>query len=68
MPTSPTLLLSLIIQTADGVDAFQSADGECEITIDVATQTEVAGSFACPDLGAVTGQVVNVSGSFQAEA
>ena len=68
MPTSSTLVLTLVIQTSDGVGAFQSRAGECEITIDVATQNEIAGTFRCSDLAAPTGQqVVDVTGSFQAE-
>ncbi len=68
MPTSPTLVLTLVIQTSDGIAAFTSHDGECDIAIDIATETKIAGSFRCPDLAMATGQVVNASGSFQAEA
>ena len=68
MPTSPALVLTLVIQTSDGIAAFTSHAGECDITIDVATETKIAGGFRCPRLAMATGQVVNVSGSFQAEA
>lgn len=68
MPTSPALVLTLVIQASDDIAAFTSHDGECDITIDVATETKIAGSFRCPDLAMLTGQVVNASGSFQAEA
>jgi len=68
MPTSPALVLTLVIQSSDGIAAFTSHDGECDITIDVAIVTKIAGSFRCPDVATATGQVVNASGSFQAEA
>ena len=68
MPTSPTLTLTLVVQTSAGIAAFQSHAGECEITIDVATKTQIAGTLRCTEFAGATGQVVNVSGSFQAEA
>ncbi len=68
MPTSSALVLSLVIQTSAGVGAFQSRNGECSITIDVATEDELAGGFVCSDLAGSSGEVVNASGSFQAEA
>jgi hypothetical protein len=66
-PTSDSLTLTLVIQTDEGTGEFQSHDGECEITIDVATETQIAGSFRCDDIAAVTGQDLGVSGSFRAE-
>lgn len=68
MPTSASLTLTLVVQTSSGIGAFQSRAGECEITIDVATEGEVAGGFRCAELEGVTGQVVRVSGTFRAEA
>jgi hypothetical protein len=68
MTTSPTLTLSLVAQTPNGIEAFRSLNGECRVTIDTATATKVAGSFRCSDLSSPSGRIVNATGSFQAEA
>jgi hypothetical protein len=67
-PTSATLTLTFVVQSSGGIGAFKSSDGECEITIDVATETAIGGDFRCSDVAAQTGQVVSVTGSFRAEA
>ncbi|HEY7754996.1 MAG TPA: hypothetical protein VID69_02085 [Actinomycetota bacterium] len=67
MPTSSSLTLTIVLQTSGAVGAFQSRNGECEITIDSATEEGLAGTFECSDLTDPTGQVVDASGSFDAE-
>lgn len=64
--TSPALSLTLVVQTQDGISSFLSSDGECDITIDVATERGLAGGFACIGLDNPAGQVVDVSASFEA--
>jgi hypothetical protein len=64
--TSPTLTLTLTVQTNDGIASFLSIDGECDVTIDVALERELAGGFRCTDLSSDAGDVVAVSASFEA--
>jgi hypothetical protein len=66
-PTSPEMTLTLTVQTADGIASFLSIDGECDVTIDVALEREVAGSFRCDDLASDAGDVVDVAATFEAE-
>ena len=66
MPTSPTLSLTLVAQTPEGISTFSSTDGECEVTMDVAANDEVSGGFDCRDLVGGSGEVVDVSASFEA--
>lgn len=65
-PTSPTLSLSVTAQTSDGIASFLSIAGECEVTIDVAGEKEISGRFSCADLVSSTGDIVDVSASFDA--
>lgn len=65
-PSSPTLSLSITVQTAAGISSFLSMGGECEVMIGVASENELAGSFECRDLGSATGELVDVSASFSA--
>lgn len=65
-PTEPTLSITIAAQTPEGIASFLSIDGECTVTIDVADQGELAGSFVCEDLEDPTGVVVDASGSFRA--
>lgn len=65
-PTSPRLSVSVTAQTSDGIARFLSVDGECEVTIDVAVQDEISGSFSCTGLVGSAGEVVTVSASFRA--
>jgi hypothetical protein len=64
--TSPELSVSVSAQTSDGIARFLSIDGECEVTIDVAVEDEVSGSFSCTGLVGSAGEVVAVSASFSA--
>lgn len=64
--TSPTLSVSVTAQTSDGIARFLSIDGECEVTIDVAVEDEISGSFSCTGLVGSAGEVVTVSASFRA--
>jgi len=66
-PTAPTLTLSIAVQSDAGFLAFISNDGECSITLDVADASHLDGSFRCADLRSASGEVVDVSGSFDAE-
>lgn len=65
-PTAPALSLTISAQTPDGIASFLSTGGECTVTIEVAEEDELAGTFVCDDLEDVTGVVVDVSGSFLA--
>lgn len=65
-PTSPTLSVSVTAQTSEGIAQFLSIDGECEVTIDVAVQDEISGSFTCAGLVGSAGEVVSASASFRA--
>lgn len=65
-PTSPTLVLSLVAQSAGGLHSWTSTEGECEVTIETATAARFTGSFTCRDLVAADGAVVDVSATFQA--
>jgi hypothetical protein len=64
--TSPVLSVSVTAQTSDGIARFLSVNGECEVTIDVAVEDEISGSFSCTGLVGSSGEVVNVSASFRA--
>lgn len=65
-PTEPSLSITIAAQTPEGIASFLSIDGECTVTIDVADQGELAGSFVCDDLEDPTGVLVDASGSFRA--
>ncbi|HEX5950286.1 MAG TPA: hypothetical protein VFZ96_04745 [Actinomycetota bacterium] len=65
-PTSPTLVLSVTAQTAEGLSTWVSAGGECDVTLEEASRTRFAGSFACEDLASTAGEVADVSGVFEA--
>jgi hypothetical protein len=65
-PTAPTLSITLSVQTRNGIASFTSIDGECDVTIEVATEAALSGSIACDALAAATGEVVDVSASFSA--
>ncbi len=67
-PTSASLTFNAVVQTSGEIATFSSTNGECQITIDEATETRIAGSYRCPDLSSGTGEVVHAEGSFQAEA
>jgi hypothetical protein len=62
--TSPSLSLTITLQTDDVTASFQSMAGECSITIGVAAANEISGTFACTDLEGDGGQVVDATGSF----
>lgn len=64
--TTSTLSLSITAQTSQGIASFLSVSGECEVTIDVAEEDEVAGRFSCTGLVSPAGEVVDVTASFRA--
>lgn len=64
--TSPTLSVSVVAQTTGGLARFVSTAGECDVTIDVASQNEISGRFECDTLVATSGEVVDASASFAA--
>lgn len=64
--TAVELSLTIAAQTSDGIASFLSNAGECTVTIDVATRSQLAGRFACQDLEDPTGVVVDAVGSFRA--
>ena len=65
--TSPSLSLTITLQTDDVTASFQSMDGECSITVGVADASQISGTFACTDLEGDGGQVVDATGSFTAQ-
>ena len=65
--TSPTLSLTLTVQSGNDIATFQSSAGECSITIGAAEASQIAGTFACTDLRGDGGQVVDATGSFNAQ-
>lgn len=65
-PTSPTLVVTITVQTPTDLFSWTSMDGECEVTIASASTARFAGSFTCADLRAVGAGVVDVSGTFEA--
>jgi hypothetical protein len=65
-PTSGSLTLTIAAQTAEGFATWVSNTGGCDITIDTALETRFEGSFTCQDLRASSGEVIDLSGSFEA--
>jgi hypothetical protein len=66
-PTSPTLSLSITLQSRNAITTFISAAGECTITIGLATADQISGAFTCMDLSGGPNVVVDVTGSFNAQ-
>ncbi len=64
--SSPTLVVTMTVQTATGFFTWVSTAGECEVALETAETGHVAGTFACRDLTAATGEVVDASASFGA--
>ncbi len=64
--TSPTLSLSITVQSDDVIASFTSSAGECSITIGVADANQITGAFSCTDLQGDDGQVIDATGSFNA--
>jgi hypothetical protein len=65
--TSPTLSLTLTVQTGAGIAAFRSTAGECSITIGAAGANRISGTFTCTDLQGDGSQVIDATGSFDAQ-
>lgn len=65
-PTSQTLVLTIAAPTDGGVSTWVSRAGECEIDLEVAQVSRFAGTFVCDDLRSDAGDVVDVSGVFEA--
>lgn len=65
--TSPTLSLTLSVQTDEDIASFQSMDGECSITIGAAGANQISGTFTCTDLEGDGGQLIDATGSFNAQ-
>jgi hypothetical protein len=66
-PTSPTLSLSITVQSRNAITTFISSAGECKITIGLATADQISGAFSCTDLSDGSNAVVDVTGSFNAQ-
>lgn len=66
-PTSPSLTLTITVQTGGAIATFISSAGECSITIGVAETHELAGTFSCSDLRGGDGDVVDVTGTISAK-
>lgn len=64
--SSPTLVLTITAQTADGLFTWVSSAGECEVRLEAAAADRFEGTFMCPGLAATSGTVVDVSASFRA--
>jgi hypothetical protein len=65
--TSPTLSLTLTVQNDADIVSFQSMSGECSITIGAADANQISGTFTCTDLAGDGGQVIDATGSFNAQ-
>jgi hypothetical protein len=66
-PTSPTLSLTITVQSKNTITTFISAAGECRVTIGLATADQISGAFSCTDLSGGSNEVVDVTGSFNAQ-
>ena len=66
-PTSPTLSLSITVQSKDAITTLISAAGECSITIGLATADQISGAFSCRDLSDGSNEMIDVTGSFNAQ-
>lgn len=64
--TSPALSLSITVQVGGRIETFLSSAGECSVTIGVASEEQVAGTFTCSGLSS-GGSVVDVEGVFRAQ-
>lgn len=65
-PTAPTLVLTIVAPAPGGFSTWTSTEGECEVQISVSEPTRIVGTFTCEDLTSSAGEVVEVSGSFEA--
>ena len=65
-PTSPTLSLTITVQSKSAITTLVSSAGECRITIGLATAGQISGAFTCTDLSGGSDLVVDVTGSFNA--
>lgn len=65
--TDPTLSISLTAQLpGGGLVSLLSIDGECTVTLEVAGENELAGSFVCEDLVGSSGESVDATATFEA--
>ncbi len=64
--SSPTLVVTITAQTTDGLFTWVSTAGECEVRLEAAGTDRVAGSFTCRALTASSGEVADVSATFEA--
>jgi hypothetical protein len=64
--SSDVLVVTMTVQTATGFFTWVSTAGECQVALGMAETGHVAGTFACRDLTASTGEVVDASASFDA--
>jgi hypothetical protein len=64
--TTSTLVLTIAVQTDNAFSTWISSAGECQIGIRTADPTAVVGRFRCVGLTSGDGEVVEVSGEFQA--
>lgn len=65
-PTTSTLVLTIAVQTDSGFSTWISSAGECQVTIRTAEANAIVGRFQCDGLASSGGEVVDVSGEFQA--
>ncbi len=65
-PTATTLVLTIVAPAPGGFSTWVSTEGECDVRISVAEPTHIAGSFTCDGLVSGTGEVAEISGSFEA--
>ena len=64
--SSPTLVLTIAAQTAEGLFTWISTAGECEVRLEAAGADRFQGTFTCQGLASSSGEVVDVSASFRA--
>ena len=64
--SSPTLVLTITAQTADGLFTWISTAGECEVGLEAVDADRFQGTFTCHDLTSSSGETVDVAASFRA--
>jgi hypothetical protein len=66
-PTSATLGMQIAVVVKGATTVFSSGNGECSVTIDTATATQLHGRFTCSNLRSTDGgTTANANGTFQA--
>jgi len=66
-PTAPTLTVTITVPSSDtGFETYVSFDGECDVTIETATDDAIRGGLRCDGLSTAGGPTVDVTATFSA--